>query len=92
MAKAFLLAYDQLIENRTNISDENIKDVIELADLLYQSRLFRFMIKSLDGESNEGEYYLEKISAHGRSINLILKWLFRRKSDLGETQVEWYDT
>ena len=91
MVEAFLLAYDRLIENRTNISDENIKDVIDLADLLYQSRLFLFMIKSLDGEINDGEYYLEKISAHGRSINLILKCLFRRKSDLGEIykQITW---
>ena len=55
MVEGFLLAYDRLIENRTNPSDEEIDHVIQLADSLYQSRQFLFMIKSLDTEIDDGK-------------------------------------
>lgn len=91
MIERFLLAYDQLIKNRTNPTDEDIDRVSRLAVLLYQSRLFLFMIRSLDEVVADGAYYFEKISAHVRSLNLILKCLFRRRNDLGEIykQITW---
>jgi len=87
----FLLAYDKLIENRNNFADEHIDHAVCFGQLLYQSRLFLFILTTLDDGTSAGEYYFEKISAHGRSLNLILKCLFKRKDDLAMIykQITW---
>lgn len=82
--KRFLIAYDQLIKNQANPTDEQFNDAICSAVELYQSRLFLFILKSIEQRDGDGVYYFEKISAHMRSLNLILKCLLSRRSDLGE--------
>ena len=89
--KNFLLAYDRLIENRNNIADEHIDHAVRFARLLYQSRLFSFILDTIDDGTGAGAYYFEKISAHERSLNLIIKSLFKRKDDLAMIykQITW---
>ncbi len=80
----FLVARDQLIENQVNPTDQHLILAIRLAWVLYQSRLFQYILDHSDGTCDKGVYYFEKTSAHRRSINLLLKCLLYRKDYVGE--------
>ena len=80
----FLVARDQLIENQMNPTDQQLTSATSLAMILYQSRLFQYMLNHSSGTAVRGVYYFEKTSAHVRSMNLLLKCLLNRKDSVGE--------
>jgi hypothetical protein len=63
-------------------TDHHLTLATGLALILYQSRLFQYILDNSVGDI--GIYYFEKISAHIRSINLLLKCLLYRKDHVGE--------
>jgi len=75
----FLVARDQLIDNEVNPTDQHLTLVTDFALVLYQSRLFQYILDHSVRTADEGVYYFEKISAHRRSINLLLKRLLYGK-------------
>jgi hypothetical protein len=80
----FLIARDQLFENQVNASDHQLILAARLAMILYQSRLFRFILNHSIGTIDRGVYYFEKTSAHIRAKNLILKCLLNNKERFGQ--------
>ncbi|CAF4356442.1 unnamed protein product, partial [Rotaria sordida] len=79
----FLTARGQLFENQVNPSEHQLMLVARLAMLLYQSRLFRFILDHTSGTAKKGVYYFEKTSAHIRAKNLLLKRLLNNKGRYG---------
>ncbi|CAF5031090.1 unnamed protein product, partial [Rotaria sp. Silwood1] len=75
----FLKARDQLFANQVNPSDDQLILAARLAMILYQSRLFRFILNHSIGTADKGVYYFEKASAHIRAKNLLLKCLLNNK-------------
>lgn len=89
--REFLMARDQLINNQINPTDRQLILATNLAMILYQSRLFQYILNQSDETNGKGLIYFEKTSAHRRSINLLLKYLLKRKdtfSDLYQT-ISW---
>ena len=84
VVKRFLIGYDQLMKNQQNSSDAQSQQTINYALALYQSRLFHHMLNHYDLTKVDAISYFEKVTAHHRSIDLILKCLLGRKQDLGE--------
>ena len=78
----FLTARDELIDNQSNPTDKQLAVATRRAFVLYESRLFRYILGQSDGTAIKGVCYFEKISAHERSINLLLKCLLYRKDQL----------
>lgn len=78
----FLTARDELIENQSSPTDKRLVFAMARAFMLYDSRLFRYILDHSDGTAERGVYDFEKISAHERSINLLLKCLKYRKDQL----------
>ncbi|CAF5033435.1 unnamed protein product, partial [Rotaria sp. Silwood1] len=75
----FLKARDQLFANQVNPSDHQLILAARLAMILYQSRLFQFILNHSIGTADKGVYYFEKASAHIRAKNLLLKCLLNNK-------------
>ena len=80
----FLVILDQLIDNQLNPTDQQLTLVTSLAMILYQSRLFQYILDNSNGTADKGVYYFEKTSAHLRSIDLLLKCFHYRKDHVGE--------
>ena len=78
----FLKARDELIDNQSNPTDQQLASATGRAFTLYESRLFRYILDHSAGTAVRGVYYFEKTSAHERSINLLLKCLLYRKDQL----------
>lgn len=91
IVKRFLIARDELIENQQNLNDEALNATIDYALVLYQSRLFHQMLHSFDFTNLDGMNYLEKVTAHYRSMALMVKCLLRRKGDLAQiySNIAW---
>lgn len=92
LIRRFLSSYDRLIENSTNPTDQHLFEATSTAVHLYQSRFFYFILNSIDTRNNDQcILYFEKISAHMRSLNLILKCLLRQRAHLAEIyqQITW---
>ncbi|CAF4286083.1 unnamed protein product, partial [Rotaria sordida] len=77
-------ARDQLFKNQVIPSEHQLMLAARLAMLLYQSRLFRFILDHTIGTADQGVYYFEKTSAHIRAENLLLKCLLNNKGRYGE--------
>ncbi|CAF2705497.1 unnamed protein product [Rotaria sp. Silwood2] len=80
----FLTARDELFQNQVNPSEHQLMLAARLAMILYQSRLFRFILNHSRGTADKGVYYFEKTSAHIRAKNLLLKCLFNNKERFGQ--------
>ncbi|CAF1515281.1 unnamed protein product [Rotaria sordida] len=80
----FLTARDQLFKNQVIPSEHQLMLAARLAMLLYQSRLFQFILDHTTGTAKKGVYYFEKTSAHMRAENLLLKRLLNNKGRYGE--------
>ncbi|UJR37167.1 hypothetical protein I4U23_029876 [Adineta vaga] len=74
----FITIREQLIDNKENPTDHQLSLATQLATILYSSRLFQFMLNHLDENTGAGVYYFEKISAHDRSLHMLLKYLHIR--------------
>ena len=72
----FLHARDQFIAKQEH---EQLLTATRLSAVLYESRLFRYMLNQLDATASRGVYYFEKTSAHYRSMDLLLKCLIAHK-------------
>ncbi|CAF3403835.1 unnamed protein product [Rotaria sp. Silwood1] len=86
--------------NKNNVELKIILEFQVTGELLYDSEIFCSMLSKVYSIDNDAErilYYLDKVSAHQRSLNLILKTLHKRKSEyacrLGndETKKEFQD-
>ncbi|CAF1124178.1 unnamed protein product [Didymodactylos carnosus] len=61
------------------LTDQQLLSATGIAVLLYESRLFQYMLNNFPETASRGVYYFEKISAHYRSTNLLLKCLISQK-------------
>jgi hypothetical protein len=80
----FLAAHDELIKNRADPNDDQLILATGIATVLYQSRLFRYMLNYSKATALNGVYYFEKTSGHQRSLGLLLKCLLIEKEKYGE--------
>jgi hypothetical protein len=80
----FLVARDALISNRADPTDDQLILAARCATLLYQSRLFRYMLNYSKATVVNGVYYFEKTSGHQRSLGLLLKCLLKQNNIYGE--------
>lgn len=78
----FLRARDELIDNQSNPTDQQLASATGRAFTLYESRLFRYILDYSAGTAVKGVHFFEKTSAHERSINLLLKCLLYRRDQL----------
>ncbi|CAF3416867.1 unnamed protein product [Rotaria sp. Silwood1] len=74
---------DPIRNNESNLELKIIWKFQATAELLYHSEIFRSMLSIVYSIDNVERilYYLDKVSAHRRSFNLILKTLNKRKSE-----------
>ncbi|CAF1059126.1 unnamed protein product [Rotaria sp. Silwood1] len=80
--------------NKNNVELEIILKFQVFGELLYNSEIFRSILSKVYSIGNDVErilYYLDRVSAHHRSLNLILKTLHERKSEYGEIykNIQW---
>ncbi|CAF3428384.1 unnamed protein product [Rotaria sp. Silwood1] len=80
--------------NKNNVELKIILEFQVTGELLYDSEIFCSMLSKVYSIDNDAErilYYLDKVSAHQRSLNLILKTLHKRKSEYGEIykNIQW---
>ncbi len=73
---------------------ENIEKFNQYSESLYHSSIFRLIVSYVYPTVHEHDriqYYLEKVSAHERSLDLILKCLERRKNEYGQIyqNIKW---
>ncbi|CAF1509236.1 unnamed protein product [Rotaria sordida] len=84
---------DSIRNNKSNLELKIILKFQATAELLYHSGIFRSMLSIVYSIDNVERilYYLDKVSAHRLSLNLILKTLEKRKSEYGETykNIQW---
>ncbi|CAF4077825.1 unnamed protein product, partial [Rotaria sordida] len=84
---------DSIRNNKSNLELKIILKFQATAELLYHSRIFRSMLSIVYSIDNVERilYYLDKVSAHRLSLNLILKTLEKRKSEYGERykNIQW---
>jgi hypothetical protein len=64
-------------------------------EVLYYSKIFGLTLKYVHSIVHDHDhilYYLDKVSAHKRSVDLLLKCLEKRKADYGEMykDIQWY--
>ncbi|CAF5035210.1 unnamed protein product [Rotaria sp. Silwood1] len=80
--------------NKNNVELEIILKFQVFREFLYNSEIFRSILSKVYSIGNGVErilYYLDRVSAHHRSLNLILMTLEKRKSEYGEIykNIEW---
>jgi hypothetical protein len=80
----FLVARDSLISNPVDPTDDQLILAAGIATILYQSRLFQYMLNYSEATALNGVYYFEKTSGHQRSLGLLLKCLLKQKNIYGE--------
>ncbi|CAF0892498.1 unnamed protein product [Rotaria sordida] len=80
----FLTVRDQLFGNQVDPSEHQLMLAARLAMILYQSRLFQFILNHSIGTADKGVYYFEKTSAHIRAENVLLKCLLNNKERFGQ--------
>jgi hypothetical protein len=90
-----------IISNRNSIknneSNVELKIILKFQTtgaFLYHSEIFRSILKQVLSNVDDYErvlYYLDKVSAHKRSLNLIRKCLEQHTSEYGETykNIQW---
>ncbi|CAF3337435.1 unnamed protein product [Rotaria sp. Silwood2] len=92
--KFITLNQDAIKNNKNNVELKIILKFQVTGEFLYNSEIFRFILSEVYSNSNDTEriiYYLDKVSAHRRSLNLILKTLEKRKSEYGQKykNIQW---
>ncbi|CAF4810026.1 unnamed protein product, partial [Rotaria sp. Silwood2] len=92
--KFITLNRDAIKNNKNNVEIKIILKFQVIGEFLYNSEIFRSILSKVYSNSNDAEriiYYLDKVSAHRRSLNLILKTLEKRKSEYGEIykNIQW---
>ncbi|CAF2719761.1 unnamed protein product [Rotaria sp. Silwood2] len=92
--KFITLNRDAIKNNKNNVELKIILKFQVTGEFLYNSEIFRFILSEVYSNSNDTEriiYYLDKVSAHRRSLNLILKTLEKRKSEYGQKykNIQW---
>jgi hypothetical protein len=80
----FLVARGALMNNRADPTDDQLILAVGLANALYESRLFRYMLDYSEATARDGVYYFEKTSDYQRSLGLLLKCLLTQKNNYGE--------
>ncbi|CAF3562128.1 unnamed protein product [Rotaria sp. Silwood1] len=80
--------------NKNNVELEIILKFQVFGEFLYNSEIFRSILSKVYSIGNGVErilYYLDRVSAHHRSLNLIVKTLEKRKSEYGEIykNIQW---
>ncbi|CAF3786474.1 unnamed protein product, partial [Rotaria sp. Silwood1] len=85
---------DAITNNKSNVELKIILEFQATGELLYHSEIFRSILSKVYSIANDAErilYYLDKVSAHHRSLNLILKTLNKRKFEYGEIykNIQW---
>ncbi|CAF4070990.1 unnamed protein product, partial [Rotaria sp. Silwood1] len=93
--KNILLRHDSIKINK-NKSEPKIIKIFQLyCESLYHSKIFRSLLSQVYSNVDDHKriiYYLHKVSAHVRSLDVILKCLDRRIFDYGEIyqNIQWY--
>jgi hypothetical protein len=80
----FLVARDALIDKTADPTADQLIIAARVATILYQSRLFQYMLNYSEATALNGVYYFEKTSGHQRSLGLLLKCLLKQKNIYGE--------
>ncbi|CAF1240107.1 unnamed protein product [Didymodactylos carnosus] len=90
---------DSIRKSRNTVGIKTIEKFQGCCQLLYHSDIFRSIVSYVYYINNSNVrgydrilYYLDKVSAHMRSLDLILKCLEQRKLEYGETykNIQWY--
>ncbi|CAF0917893.1 unnamed protein product [Rotaria sordida] len=93
--KNIILRRDSIKINK-NESEPKMIEIFQIyCESLYHSKIFRSILLQVYSNDDDHEriiYYLDKVSAHLRSLDLILKTLEKRTSDYGEIyqNIHWY--
>ena len=92
--KKMLALRDSIAKDEKNSSLEDIEKFNQYSESLYHSAVFRSIVSYVYPAANEHDriqYYLDKVSAHERSLQLILTCLEQRKSEYGEIyrNIKW---
>jgi hypothetical protein len=80
--------------NKSNVELKIISKFQTTGEVLYHSEIFRSILKQVVSNVDDYErirYYLDKVSAHKRSLDLILKSLEQHTSAYGDTykNIQW---
>lgn len=90
-----IISYRNLIKkNASNVDFKIILKFQAISEALYHSEVFRQIIHRICSKNDAYEciqYYLDKVSAHKRSLDFIIKFLMKRTADYGETykNIQW---
>ncbi|CAF3819877.1 unnamed protein product [Rotaria sp. Silwood1] len=90
-----VLLRKSIIEDKNNVDLKTIENFQIYAELLYSSAIFRLILSYTNVTIDYYQYiqyYIEKVSAHLRSLDSILICLQQRTSELCEIykNIEWY--
>ncbi|CAF5091828.1 unnamed protein product, partial [Rotaria sp. Silwood1] len=90
-----VLLRKSIIEDKNNVDLKTIENVQVYAELLYSSTIFRLILSHTNVTIKHHlriEYYVDKVSAHLRSLNVILLCLQEKPLEFGEMykNIEWY--
>ncbi|CAF1538872.1 unnamed protein product [Rotaria sp. Silwood1] len=82
-------------KNKSNVELKIILKFQTIGKALYYSEIFNFILKQVYSNVDDYQhilYYLDKVSAHKRSLDLIIKVLKQRTFDYGEIykNIQWY--
>ncbi|CAF1344967.1 unnamed protein product [Rotaria sordida] len=93
--KNIILRRDSIKINKNESEPKMIEIFQVYCESLYHSKIFRSILLQVYSNDDDHEriiYYLDKVSAHLRSLDLILKTLEKRTSDYGEIyqNIHWY--
>ncbi|CAF4331895.1 unnamed protein product, partial [Rotaria sordida] len=85
---------DAIKNDKNNVELEIILEFQATGEFLHNSEIFRSILSKVYSVGNDAErilYYLDKVSAQQRSLNLILKTLNKRKFEYGEIykNIQW---